>query len=76
MSEKTKTPQTFEHFLSVLRSYGETDEARAKRIGLSRRTIIDYRNGNLPERITRWPPELLRALACDLELAESAETHA
>lgn len=61
----------FPLFHQALLALGPNDQARARRLGIARRTLMDYKRGALPRSLETTPPEVLRALADDKERQQS-----
>ena len=57
----------FPRFYQALLALGPNDQARARRLGIARRTLMDYKRGAIPRSLETTPPEVLRALAEDKE---------
>lgn len=56
------------HFRATLLTYGTTDGERARTLGVSLRTFMNYKAGQIPRSLRRlMRPELLRAFATDVE---------
>lgn len=56
------------HFRATLLTYGTTDGERARALGVSLRTFMNYKAGQIPRSLRcLMRPELLRALAMDVE---------
>lgn len=56
------------HFKATLLSYGATDRERARALGVSLRTFMNYKTGQIPRSLRcLMRPEILRALAMDVE---------
>lgn len=58
---------TYQQFITRLRAFGATDVERAHNAAIPLRTFKEYKAGRLPASVTRLHPDLLRALANDLE---------
>lgn len=63
----------FPLFYRALLALGPNDQVRARRLGIARRTFMDYKRGALPRSFETTPPEVLRALAEDKERQQSAQ---
>lgn len=56
------------HFKATLLSYGATDGERARALGVSLRTFMNYKAGLIPRSLRcLMRPETFRALAMDVE---------
>lgn len=62
----------FIQFRSVLLGLGATDRERAAVLKLTPRQIWNLKRKGPPERFRRYTPELLRAIAADIE-AQTAD---
>lgn len=64
----------YQSFTQALNALGATDKKRAEALGVSRVTLIEYREGRMPRYIIRLmrQPILLRALADDADAQAAA----
>lgn len=61
-------PEDLPNFKKALLALGSTDQERAQRLGIPRRTFMDLKACRLPSQLRRvMRPELLIALAADAE---------
>jgi hypothetical protein len=57
----------FAHLIHAVHALGPTDTVRARRLGVSLRTLLDYKRGRFPRIVSALleRPDLVMALAAD-----------